>query len=137
VQEPADPRPFAGGAGIIGAPGGLPEILRATLVESPLLPTDYSRVTAAPAGNSFFPYPIQFTCLYPDQHVRLAGAKLYLREDQIFIAPELEPLHGDLLARNRENVVLVTVPGGTLAPGAYQVSLLGSHASLTWPLQVH
>lgn len=137
AQRPADPMPVPGGAGINPAPGGLPETLRVTLVEAPRLPGDYPRVTAAATANTLLPYPIHFTCSVGDNHQQLAGAQLYLREDQVYVVPEFEKLNGELLARTRESVVLITVPAGVLKPGQYQVSLVGSHASRTWALQVH
>jgi hypothetical protein len=137
AQRPADPMPVPGGAGINPAPGGLPESLRVTLVEPPQLPGDYPRVTAAASANTLLPYPIQFTCAVGDNHQQLAGAQLYLREDQVYVVPEFEKLDGELLARSRESVVLITVPAGVLKPGQYQVSLVGARASRTWALQVH
>lgn len=137
AERPADATAVPGGAAIAAAPGGLPAVLRETLIDQPVLPADYRRVAAAPRANPLLPYAIEFTCSVGDHHQQLAGAHAYVREDQIFLVPEYEKLGGDLLARSRDTVVLLTVPSGTLKPGTYQVSLLGSRASRTWPLQVH
>ena len=53
------------------------------------------------------------------------------------IVPEFERLGGELLARSRDSIVLLTVPGGTFKPGRYQVVLAGSRTSSAWTLQVH
>lgn len=137
AQRPADPKPIADGAAITRAPGGLPENLRVTLVEQPRLPTSYPKLTAAATANTLLPYPIQFTCSVGDNHQQLAGAQLYLKDDHIVIVPEFERLGGELLARSRDSIVLLTVPGGTLKPGHYQVALVGTQTSPTWTLQVH
>ena len=59
-----------------------------------------------------------------------------MRGTEIIITPNFEKLSGGLLTRTRENIILLTVPGGVLKPGRYQVTLAGQHASRTWTLQV-
>lgn len=137
AQRPADPTSVPGGAAIAEAGGGLPGVLRDSLIDLPTLPADYTRIAAAPRANPLLPYSIQFTCSVGDHHQQLAGAHVYVREDQVYIVPEFEKLSGELLARSRDSVVLLTVPPGVLKPGRYQVSLLGARASRTWALQVH
>ena len=118
-------------------PGGLPAELVSTLVEKPLLPSDVIAVTAAPSIGANEPYTVQFTCTMPDNTQQLAGAQLYVKDSEIVITPDFELLAGGLLARTRENVILLTVPSGSLKPGAYTVKLTGQHSSRTWHLQVH
>jgi len=137
AQRPADVMAVADGAAIAEAPGGLPALLRDSLIDQPALPADYRRVAAASRANPLLPYAIQFTCSVGDEHQQLLGAHAYVREDQIFLVPEFEQVAGDLLARTRDTVVLLTVPPGVLKPGTYQVSLVGSRTSRTWSLQVH
>ena len=135
--RPADAVAVPGGAAIAAAAGGLPAVLRDSLVEAPALPADYKRIVAAPDANPLLPYSLQFTCSAGDHHQQFAGAHVYVREDQVYIVPEFEQLSGELLARSRDSVVLLTVPPGILKPGTYQVSLIGARGSRTWALQVH
>jgi hypothetical protein len=137
VERPADSQPVANGAASLTSAGGLSEDLRLTLIDQPLLPMEYSQVSAAPATNGLFPYLIRFACTVPDPQWQPGPVHLYKREDQITIVPELEKLSGDLLTRRADNSVLLTVPGGTLKPGTYTVMLVGQRQSHTWTLQVH
>ena len=116
--------------------GGLPDDLRATLIETPLLPADILSVSAAASANSQRAYPIQFTCTAPDNKQQLAGAELYLKGNDIVITPDFELLTGGLLTRTRENLILLTVPPGALKPGRYHLTLAGKNSSRTWTLQV-
>jgi hypothetical protein len=61
---------------------------------------------------------------------------VYVKEGEIAIVANFEKLSGELLARSRESTVLVTIPGGTLKPGEYRVTLVGSRNSRQWTLQV-
>jgi hypothetical protein len=119
------------------APGGVPDALRATLVITPLLPAEILSVSAAPSTPANAPYAIPFTCTVPDNKEQLGGAELYLKGDEIWITPSFERLTGGLIARSRENTILLTVPAATLKPGRYHVTLVGQTASREWTLQVH
>ncbi|MDB6127041.1 MAG: hypothetical protein JWM35_937 [Verrucomicrobia bacterium] len=119
------------------AGAGLPASLREQLVDQPKLPTEIVSVSAASTVNSMFAYPIGFKCTLPDNRRQLAGAELYVRGNEIVVAPDFDQLAGGLLSRTRENVIRVIVPAGTLKPGSYTVTLAGSRASRTWTLQVH
>ena len=137
ARRPADSEVFVSSAPVKAAPGGLPEALHTTLVAVPELPADILRVSAGPTASARLPYPIQFTCATPDDKRRLAGAELYLRDDQIVITPDFELLTGGLLTRTRETLVQLTVPAATLKPGRYQVTIAGQNSSRSWTLQVH
>ncbi len=137
AQRPAEPVKGAANAPILPATGGLPEALTKTLVQQPLLPAEILGVSAAGSLNTEQPYAIQFTCTLPDNKQQLAGASLYLRDSEIIVAPDFELLAGGLLARTRESVILLTVPGGSIKPGQYRVTLAGQRASRAWVLQVH
>ncbi len=133
--RPADPsgaRPSA----TTNAPGGLPAELRAVLVEDLLLPAEIGNVAASTSTSAAAPYSFRFSCTLPDDKRQLSGADLYVRGDQIVIAPVLERLTGNLALRTRDNVVLITVPAGALKPGRYQVTLAGQRLSKSWPLQL-
>ena len=118
------------------APGGLPEELRKTLVESPLLPLEIESVSATPTAVSAIEYPIGMTYTLPDNNRQLSGAHLYEREGEIVIVADFERLDGGLLARTREDSALLTVPPGALRPGAYRVIVVGERASREWTLRV-
>jgi hypothetical protein len=119
------------------APAGLPAELRATLLVTPLLPTEILAVAAAPLASTDAPYPIQFTCTLPDEKHQLADAELYVRGGEIFVTPNFEHLAGALAVRSRETIVQLSVPAGVLKRGHYQVTIAGEHASRTWMLQVN
>ena len=135
--RPADPVRGTATAPTMAALGGLPSALVATLVQQPLLPAEILAVTAAPAVSALLPYPIQFTCTLPDNKQQLAGAALYIKDAEIIITPDFELLAGELLARSRESIILLTVPAGALKAGSYRITLAGQRSSRTWALQVH
>jgi hypothetical protein len=137
VQRPADPALALMTAPAESAPGGLPDVLRTSLVDQPRLPADILRVAAAPSVESGQSYSVQFTCTLPDDRQQLGAAQLYLRKGEIFLVPQLEQLTGGLLTRSRESVVLLTVPAGALKPGNYRATLLGTRGSKAWTVQVH
>jgi hypothetical protein len=134
--RPAEPLRSAGTTFADEAPGGLPAELKATLVDTPLLPTDILGVSAPRTGNTLQPYPIQFTCILPDDKQQLAGADLYLKDYTVVITPSFERVSGTLQSRTREPIVLVTIPAGTLKPGNYHVTLAGERTSRAWSLEV-
>ncbi len=137
AQRPADPVRGTTAAPTLAALGGLPSALVSTLVQKPLLPAEILAVTAAPSVSALQSYAIQFTCTLPDNKQQLAGAALYVKDAEIIITPDFELLTGDLLARSRESVILLTVPAGALKPGSYRITLAGQRSSRTWALQVH
>jgi hypothetical protein len=136
AQRPAATGSSTSSATSSPAAGGLPSSLKATLVEAPLLPTEIVTVGAAATASAAAPYPIQFTCLLPDNKEQLAGAELYVRADEIIITPNFEKLSGGLQTRTRENIIVLTVPPRALKPGTYRVTLIGQNASRAWSLQL-
>jgi hypothetical protein len=135
AQRPADPsgaRPIA----TISAAGGVPADLRATLVDEPQLPTEIVNVAASIATFAAAPYSIRFSCTLPDDKRLLSGAELYVKGDQIVITPVFERLAGQLASRTRDNIVLITVPGGILKAGQYRVTLAAQRSSRSWQLQL-
>jgi hypothetical protein len=118
------------------APGGMPEELRRTLIESPLLPLEVASVSAQPTAVSGIDYQIGLTYTLPDNKRQLSGAHLYEREGEIVIVADFERLDGGLLAREREGTALLTIPPGSMRPGTYRVTLVGERASRSWTLRV-
>ena len=118
------------------APGGLPDELRRTLVESPLLPLEINAVSAAPTAVSGIGYSIGITYTIPDNKRQLSGAHLYEREGELVIVADFERLAGGLLSRTRDGAALLEVPPGSLKPGTYTVTLVGERASRRWTLRV-
>ncbi len=57
AQRPADATSVPGGAAIAEAVGGLPTVLRDSLIDLPVLPADYTRIAAAPRANPLLPTP--------------------------------------------------------------------------------
>ncbi len=136
AQRPADGVRATGGAIITGTTGGIPADLRATLVDPLILPTSITALTAAASVSALQPYIIQLTCGLPDDKQQLGGADLYVRGDQVVLAPTFERIAGDLLTRSRHASVLITIPPGILKAGHYTATLLAEQASQTWPLDV-
>jgi hypothetical protein len=136
AQRPADGGRTFGGAEVTTVAGGVPADLQSTLVEPLLLPTEIINVTASPATSTVQSYAIQIACRLPDDKRHLGGADLYVRGDQVVIAPGFEAIAGDLLTRSRDAAVLLTIPAGTLKAGRYTVTLLAERESRTWPLDV-
>ena len=137
AQRPADAKRPMLSAPMTSGAGGLPAVLRSSLVDEPKLPAEIQYVAAAPSATTTDPYLVQFSCTLPDTRHQLAGASLYLRNQEIFLVPNFERVGGDLVARTRESVVLLTVPAGALKPGTYHATILGERASTAWTLQVH
>lgn len=135
AQRPADPTGATAAATNL-VPGGLPAELASTLVEPPVLPAEILAVSAAADIAAAQAYQIRFSCTLPDEQRQLAGADLYLKDTQIVITPTFEQLSGQLRARTRENVVLITVPAGALKPGRYQVTLAAQRVARGWNLHV-
>ena len=135
ISRPADSGFVPGGGD--PAAGGLPDALRASLLEQPLLAAAIGSVSAAPTASSAAAYQIRFTGTQADNKQQPADARLYVKDNAIFVVPGYERLDGGLLARTRESVLAVTVPPGALSPGTYRVTLVGRNASRAWTLQVH
>lgn len=136
ARRPADGPSPQGGASILPDAAGVPADLKSTLVEPPLLPADIVRIHAAPSVEPAAPYPLELTFVPPDDRHQLRGAELYVRGDRAVIVPTFEPAGGDLVARGRETVVLLTIPAGALKPGRYMITVAGERASRSWPLEV-
>ncbi len=134
-QRLADPPRNGGGAGT--AAGGLPGALRDALRKPVLLPESIRFVDAAASVDQGADYVVSFACTLADSRQQPAEAELYVKDDAIYIVPACEHLAGDLVARTREAYIAVTVPHRSLPPGRYRVILVGTDASLAWPLQVH
>ncbi|MEI8089504.1 MAG: hypothetical protein WCG63_07895 [Opitutaceae bacterium] len=137
AQRPAEAGSVHTSAASIAAPGGLGSDLGPSLLDLPLLPAEITRVYAPASVSALLAYPIEFTCTLADNKRQLSGAELYLRDNVITLLPTFEQLDGGLMARSRDSVVLVTIPAGTLKPGAYRAVVVGEHTSRSWTVQVH
>ncbi|MBK9991076.1 MAG: hypothetical protein IPP19_10160 [Verrucomicrobia bacterium] len=141
ISLPADPQRSAARLAQTFAPsqntfGGLPSELSETLIDKPILPEGFASVAAPSSVAALMPYVFQFTCTLPDKKNTLDETYVYVKESEIAIVASFEKISGELLARSRECTVLVTIPGGTLKPGEYRVTLIGSRNSRQWTLQV-
>jgi hypothetical protein len=135
ASRPAD-EPSGAPAATMPAPGGLPEDLRTTLIESPLLPLEVNSVTADAAAVSAIDYPIVIHYTIADNKRQLSGAHLYEKPGEIVIIADFERLAGGLLARTRDGSAILDVPPGSLRPGTYRVTLVGERSSRSWTLHV-
>jgi hypothetical protein len=131
AEEPAGARTAA-----LPAPGGLPEELKKTLIESPLLPLQIDSVSADSTASSAIDYRIGLSYTLADNKRQLSGAHLYERAGEIVVVADFERLDGGLLARTRQGYALLTVPPGSMQPGTYRVTLVGERTSRLWTLNV-
>jgi hypothetical protein len=135
ASRPAEPIAMTGGS-TAPAPGGIPEELKKTLIESPLLPLEVRSASAAASASGSIDYPIALTYTISDNKRQLSGAHLYERPGEIVIIADFEHLSGQLMARDRDGQALLDVPPGSLKPGSYHVTLVGERASREWNLTV-
>jgi hypothetical protein len=135
VSRPAEDVAATGGA-TSPAPGGLPDELRRTLVETPLMALEIDSASAAPTAVSGIDYDIGLTYTIPDNKRQLSGAHLYEKPGEIVIVADFERLAGGLLSRTRDGSAILDIPPGSLRPGTYRVTLVGEHASREWTLRV-
>jgi hypothetical protein len=135
ASRPVEGVAQAGGASS-PAPGGLPEDLRTTLVETPLMALQIDSVSAAPTAVSGINYTIGLTYTNSDNRKELSGAHLYEKPGEIVIVADFERLAGGLLVRTRDGSALLDIPPGSLRPGTYRVTVVGERASRTWMLSV-
>lgn len=141
-ERPADPaRAIAALSGTMVQAtdqiGGVPDELKQIFVDQPRLPPSFSQVRAPSEAVVLLPYSLQFTCALPDNKQLLSATYVYVKDQEIAIVPDFEAMEGELLARTPESTVQLTIPGGTLHPGTYEVTLVGQRQSKRWPLQVH
>ena len=116
--------------------GGLPPPLDSTLVEPPRLPAAYANLITASELSAHDAARMQFNARLEGDHEQLAGAAVYIRNDEIVIVPSFEPVPGSLQARSKEGIVLLTLPPGLLAPGQHTVTLVGATESARWTVKV-
>ncbi len=135
AARPAEDAAVEGGASS-PAPGGLPDDLRKTLVETPLMALEIDSASAAPTAVSGIDYTIGLTYTIPDNKRQLSGAHLYEKPGEIVIVADFERLSGGLLARTRDGSAVLDIPPGSLRPGTYHVTLVGERASRSWTLRV-
>jgi hypothetical protein len=135
AARPAEDVAAEGGASS-PAPGGLPDDLKKTLIETPLMAQEINSVSAAPTAVSGIDYSIGLTYTIPDNKRQLSGAHLYEKPGEIVIVADFERLSGGLLSRTRDGSVILDIPPGSLRPGTYHVTLVGERASRSWTLRV-
>ena len=140
AARPADPQLLIRAMGplatVTDVAGGLPGGLGATFVEAPLLPQTITSVSAPKQVAAMLPYTVLFNCALPNQKEQLGGSQIYLKDNTIAIVPQFETLEGGLIARTKESVISITIPGGTLKPGSYIVTLVAIQNSKRWTLDV-
>src|SRR5262249_26187854 len=88
AERPADRMTPITSATIASTGGGLPAGLKNTIVAPPLLPSEITNVAAPPDISSVQPYSFRFACSQPDAKRQLAGADLYVRENELVITPD-------------------------------------------------
>ncbi|MEZ5414813.1 MAG: hypothetical protein R3F03_10935 [Opitutaceae bacterium] len=137
ANSAADPADTLARLNATAIAGGLPASLKESLFDQPALPAGYDAVYGPARISSLLGATLAFDCDTGDLAHQLAGAYLYVQDDQIVIAPELETLAGELTARRDQAHIRIVIPGGALRPGRYTVLLAGRESSLTWPLVVN
>jgi len=135
--RPTESRLAPDGAGVTEAAQALPEDLRTAFIVPPLLPAAIGGVFAPAELRGATPYAIEFACLLADDAQQLSGCALYIKGSDVYIVPTFERLPNGLTARTRQNLIALTFPPDALAPGGYQIILVGVSGSKRWRLQVH
>ncbi len=140
AERPADPQrrrdAISATAQVAAAPGGLPPHLAETMFGPPLLPKEITTLTAPGEARALLPYEFLFTCTLPNNKQELVSAQFMIHGNDIVIVPQFDPIEGALLARSLDSSLLVTVPGGTLQPGHYTVTVTATGGAKQWPLDV-
>ena len=140
VGRPADPLPESRFApvttDVTSASGGLPSELTSALGRTPYLPGSIIHVAAPREATATATYMLQFTCAQPDYTTQIDGAYLYRKGGRIFLLPRFEKTPGQLLARWRESVVVVSFPTQSLPPGRYSITLCGGRTSKSWEFTI-
>ena len=121
---------------VSGSPGGLPGVLRGSLVKPPLIPASIGPVFAPAALDSSRPYPVRFVCAASDLRQVLSGARLYIRGGEAYLLTDFERLTDGLTARTERETVEIDIPPGTFDPGRYRFTLVAQEGSRSWDLQV-
>jgi len=116
--------------------GGLPAILAESLIEVPNLPVTVGSVQAPASINALLPSVIEFTASLSDKKDTLHSAHLYSKDSELYLLVHFEHLAGELQSRSWDNVVRLTIPGGTLQPGSYAITLVAAKQSQSWHLEV-
>jgi hypothetical protein len=143
AERPADPARTRAifsetGAEVTDAPGGLPAELAETLLDKPKIPEGFASVVAPRGATAMLPYLVQYVCLLPDHKEVVGETRVYSKDNHVAIVTDFERIDGDLLARTKESVVLLTLPPGTFKNGGtYEVTLVGRLGSKRWNVQVH
>jgi len=137
AAEPTNEQPVESTVVATPAPGGIPEELKNSLFDQPVLPESYANLHAPASINSLLPFRVILDCTLADNQQQFVSAYLYVKNDRIYIVPELEKLAGELQSRTRSAHVQLLLPGGVIKSGHYQVVLVGRASSLGWPLQVN
>lgn len=118
-------------------PGGLPPLLRDVMIDPPVVPTRFAVVTAPTSALSGAPYDFTFTGIQPHHHAQPTQAVLYLRQQEGVIVVAYAQTPGDLQTRKLQFTARLTLPAHTLAPGTYQMTVVGAVESRRWTLEVH
>jgi hypothetical protein len=116
-------------------PGGLPPELVSVLIDARRLPTDYRELLAPAEPVSTAPFRLQFTARVESDREQLGKAEVFVRDGDVLIVPAFEPVPGELHARTKESLIVLTLPAGLLRPGKHTLTLVGAGSSLRWTVQ--
>ncbi len=141
LARPADPARqdlLLGGSAAhpTSAAGGFPLELTRIFVQPPLLAERFTRVVAVAETDAGQPYRVQFTATMADHQLLLTSATLFRKGTTLLLLPVGEKLGGNLQARWTDTTIQIVIPGGSLPPGRYAVTLVGARANSTWTLEV-
>lgn len=117
-------------------PGGVPPLLNDILIDRPLVPSEFLRVSAAPTALANAPYSFDFVCTQPNHDELPAQTQLYQRRQELVIIVGYERNSDGLKSPRLEFTAQVTIPANTLMAGTYQATLIGARESRRWTIEV-
>ena len=123
-------------AAVADGPGGVPAPLAEVLLDLPQLPNVVRDVEAAAQAGPEQPYTITFTCDAPGLAEQLTQAWVFVRDDQVTIAPRIEPRTGEGILATGAVTLQLDLPANTFPrPGEFRVTLAATNNVANWSVR--
>jgi hypothetical protein len=115
---------------------GLTPELNKALGNAVTIPEGIDSVAAPAVFEHGKTYPFSYGCSITDSHHALAGARLYVKDKNVYFITDFEALVGGLSTRDTHTVIAIELPTASLEPGAYTFTVVGKKHSRRWPVLV-